>query len=357
MAQQPEGFRREADAHGVTPALPEPAAPPAPDEFIQAVLFFCLAVAVYLLQPVSVVLALSALRDLGFYAWYYTPEFVAVAFGAKGPAQQESLTRLQLWASAAAFPLWFGSAALLAFLPAAYRHAMSVSLGRFARRDDSVSAKGFVAAVAANVLLGVAAWLAIAPVSFGVNYLLGWLHTHYLELTPEEHPLTAAAKASSLRPTEWVLLAFQVMVSAPLWEELFFRGALLALCRKLRFGGHAAMLLALVAALVLRRQQLLDAADDGTRLLLAAVPALFVLAMAPLYAAVCWYSRTDAGPAVFGTALFFAAVHSFAWPTPVALFILGLGLGWLAVRTRSLIAPVVVHSLFNGVSYLLLFFG
>src|SRR5262249_51593082 len=187
MAQQPGGFRREADAHGVTPALPEPAAPPAPDDLTQAVHFFCLAVAVYLLQPVSVVFALSTLRDLGFYAWYYTPEFVAVAFGAKGPAQQESLTRLQLWASAAAFPLWFGSAALLlARLSAAYRHALSVSLGRFARRDDSAGAKGFVAAVAANVLLGVAAWLVIAPVAFGVNYLLGWLHTHYLEFTPEE---------------------------------------------------------------------------------------------------------------------------------------------------------------------------
>src|SRR5262249_48482650 len=186
-----------------------------------------------------------------------------------------------------------------------YRDAVSVALGRSGRRDDSAGAKGFVAAVAANVLLGVAAWLVIAPVAFGVNYLLGWLHTHYLEFTPEEHPLTAAAKASSLRPAEWVLLAFQVMVSAPLWEELFFRGALLALCRKLRFGGHAAMLLALVAALVLRRQQLLGAAHNGGAPLLAGAPALFVLAMAPLYAAVCWYSRTDAGPVVFATALFF----------------------------------------------------
>ena len=71
----------------------------------------------------------------------------------------------------------------------------------------------------------------------------------------------------------------------------------------------------------------------------------------------CWSSRTGVGPVVFGTALFFAAVHSNVWPTPVALFLLGLGLGWLAVWTRSLIAPVVVHSLFNGVSFLLLFYG
>jgi hypothetical protein len=361
MAQQPDGVRREADLHGVTPTLPRPAAPPAPDEFVPALHFVLIAVVLYLLQPVWASLALSVLRDTGFYVWYYGLEFVGVAFGEKGPAQQAAQTRLQLWAIAAAFPFWLGSAALLiGRLPAAYRRDMGVSRGRLTRRDDSGVAKWFVvapAAVAANVLLGVAAWLVIAPLSFGVNYLVGQLHSRYVEVRVEEHPFTAAAQAGPLRPAEWALLAFGVLVSAPLWEELFFRGALLALCRKVRFGGHAAMLLALVAALVLRRQQLLDAAHDGgASLWLAAAPALFVLATVPLYAAVCWSSRTGAGPVVFGTAMFFAAVHSFAWPTPVALFVLGLGLGWLAVWTRSLIAPVVVHSLFNGVSFLLLFY-
>ena len=31
-------------------------------------------------------------------------------------------------------------------------------------------------------------------------------------------------------------------------------------------------------------------------------------------------------------------------------FVLGLGLGWLAVRTNWLVVPVVVHALFNAVS-------
>ena len=49
-------------------------------------------------------------------------------------------------------------------------------------------------------------------------------------------------------------------------------------------------------------------------------------------------------------------MHSFAWPSPVALFVLALGLGWLAHRTRSLAGPIVLHGLFNAVSCMLLFF-
>ena len=47
---------------------------------------------------------------------------------------------------------------------------------------------------------------------------------------------------------------------------------------------------------------------------------------------------------------------SAVWPTPIPLFGLGLGLGWLAYRTRRLVAPVTLHVLFNavGVGMLLL---
>ena len=58
---------------------------------------------------------------------------------------------------------------------------------------------------------------------------------------------------------------------------------------------------------------------------------------------------------MFASSALFAAVHSFAWPSPVALFVLALGLGWLAHRTRSLVGPIVLHGLFNAVSCVLLF--
>jgi membrane protease YdiL (CAAX protease family) len=46
----------------------------------------------------------------------------------------------------------------------------------------------------------------------------------------------------------------------------------------------------------------------------------------------------------------FAAMHSSVWPTPVALLVLGLALGTLAARTKSLVGPIVVHALFNAVT-------
>jgi membrane protease YdiL (CAAX protease family) len=155
------------------------------------------------------------------------------------------------------------------------------------------------------------------------------------------------------------LLALGVMVSAPLWEELLFRGLLPTLARKLRgSGSHSMMVLAFAAALLLRWESINKVLHEGfLPLLLAALPPLFVLAMVPLYAVVCQFSRTENGPVVFATALLFGAVHSSVWPTPIALFILALGLGWLAVWTRSLVASVVVHALFNAVSYALLLSG
>jgi membrane protease YdiL (CAAX protease family) len=103
---------------------------------------------------------------------------------------------------------------------------------------------------------------------------------------------------------------------------------------------------------------LVAAWPEGMRsLALAATPALFVLALAPIYLLVCWRSRTPLGPALFGTSLLFAYVHASVWPTPVPLFVLALGLGALAQRTRSLVGPIVLHSLFNGVSCVQLIMG
>ncbi len=109
------------------------------------------------------------------------------------------------------------------------------------------------------------------------------------------------------------------------------------------------------------------------------MPVLFVVAMIPVYLAVCWRSKPalstpratypdlepddpapatkSQAPAVFAAALLFGAVHSFAWPTPIALFVLGLGLGYLTFRTQNLVAAILLHSLFNGVSFVLLWTG
>src|SRR5947199_61864 len=56
--------------------------------------------------------------------------------------------------------------------------------------------------------------------------------------------------------------------------------------------------------------------------------------------------------AIVGSAALFACVHANVWPTPIPLAILALVLGWLAVRTQSIVAPIVVHILFNAVAFM-----
>jgi len=46
----------------------------------------------------------------------------------------------------------------------------------------------------------------------------------------------------------------------------------------------------------------------------------------------------------------FAVLHSQVWPTPIPLFFLGIGLGYLAYRTQSLLPGIIVHGLFNTVT-------
>jgi membrane protease YdiL (CAAX protease family) len=58
--------------------------------------------------------------------------------------------------------------------------------------------------------------------------------------------------------------------------------------------------------------------------------------------------------AVWSSAALFAAAHSVVWPSPVALFVLGLGLGYLTARTRSWAASAVCHILFNTTSFVYL---
>ena len=61
--------------------------------------------------------------------------------------------------------------------------------------------------------------------------------------------------------------------------------------------------------------------------------------------------------AIWASAVLFGAVHSHVWPSPVPLVVLAVGLGYLYLRTRSLVGPIVVHAMFNAVSALYLVLG
>jgi len=60
--------------------------------------------------------------------------------------------------------------------------------------------------------------------------------------------------------------------------------------------------------------------------------------------------------AIFGSAMFFAVSHS-TWPNPIPLFLLGLVLGWVRLKTQNLWPCILLHSLFNHVAFVGLMWG
>jgi membrane protease YdiL (CAAX protease family) len=148
----------------------------------------------------------------------------------------------------------------------------------------------------------------------------------------EDHPLAK----DTPQP---VVLVLQACVLAPVIEEVIFRGLILMALR----AAHEALTWVVLAGTVG-----VAAYYGGT------APAVFAGLVA-----VGWIGARFAGAdrGVYGSALLFAAVHSAVWPTPIPLFALGLGLGVVAVRANGVLAPAIVHGLFNTVSVLFVLSG
>ncbi|HTU89977.1 MAG TPA: CPBP family intramembrane glutamic endopeptidase [Gemmataceae bacterium] len=270
--------------------------------------------------------AFAILKGLGVENWYY------------GDDTPETARRLGLWVGTLAAPFQVLTYPLVL---SAFRRTTWDQLGLTTRRFGR------------NVLAGIAVLPLLAPVVFGLWQLIRWLYGVPGEKIIEQHDLEKIAPY--LYPFEWVMLFFTAIIGAPVHEELTFRGVLQPWFASRRWGGHAAMLGALLLALSFRSERLRDAWPEGMASLTeAAAPALFVLALVPLYIVVWLASRTPIAPAIFGTSLLFACIHSSVWPTPIPLFVLALGLGALAHSTRSLVGPIVMHGLFNGFSCVLL---
>ena len=196
--------------------------------------------------------------------------------------------------------------------------------------------------------LAVLAWVAIAPIVFAVNGAVLVIF-HVLNLPSEVHPLT---KLGGGVGSEQLLFLLQACLAAPVIEEILFRGLLLPWM----IGGR----------------QRNAGPIESAPLVPAAIRPIVVMAIAVIYSTgsqtydpvifagvlaaglgILWFTVRRAKRhirAIYSSAAFFAVVHSAIWPTPIPLFILGLGLGWLAVRTRGVLVPAIVHGLFNAVS-------
>lgn len=219
-----------------------------------------------------------------------------------------------------------------------------------------------------ETVLGVVAWLALAPTVYLVNIVTLLIYGALYGSQPPYHPLLELLRQPQAGPAVTVLFLFESAIAAPVREELFFRGILQPwLCRHPR-GGALGFGWALLAGVVVRSTAVTD--SDGARTLSLTAPAVFVAFVIPVAwcladwlgrpnppARLLWLApfadadrRRRAVLGLFATAVLFANVHSAVWPTPIALFPLGLCLCWLQLRTQRVLAAVVMHALFNAVA-------
>jgi membrane protease YdiL (CAAX protease family) len=236
------------------------------------------------------------------------------------------------WSAAVAFPLQVATVLLLLHW---FSGAEPYQLGLTAHR------------LAGDVALGCLAWLAVVPVVYAVQGITDACYRSWTGAPPEPHPLTQLLTEN---PTvlEWTRDIFVAVIAAPVVEELLFRGVLQRWMIHRPLGAWMGIVAAFAVALA--------RAPTGSWALRLGPP-VFVLLMVPPFALLgrsAVPKRRQAAQGIYAASLLFAAAHSSVWPTPVPLFVLALALGWLAWRTQSLIAPIVLHVLFNGLTILML---
>lgn len=252
---------------------------------------------------------------VGFYRWQ---------FGADpGPNNMPLSNRCSLWATVLAAPfvllamtrmVWYAS------------HTRLQNLGLTYRRGLPALATAYLV------------WLVVTPPVFGVHYYMGKLQEK-LGLQPNKHQLEQILTGGDATVSDWLLAVLTAVVVAPILEELFFRGLVQPWLAKRPWGGFLAWAAAVPIAGLESKAAMIFVMVFGA-----------VVTTALLWRPLHWQ-------AICGSALLFAAFHSSAWPAPVPLFFLAVALGWVAHRSRTLVAPIVLHALFNFVSTLGLLLG
>jgi membrane protease YdiL (CAAX protease family) len=162
---------------------------------------------------------------------------------------------------------------------------------------------------------GIVGGLMLVPVAFSLNYAAQKIWK------PVPHDLVKVI-ARGESSTTWVLGAFMAVVMAPIVEEFLFRGVLLGALNRLAAGQSASE----IDPELTSQDVVLHPMPDG------------------------WSLFTSNA----ALSLLFGMLHVTFWPTPIPLFFVSLALGAMYQRTGSLIAPIVMHAILNGVSTLLL---
>ena len=316
----PAGLVARALRPGGEPLLPRWKAFPVPWSGFEVTV--AVLVVLFVVPPVL----LQVLNESGFYQLVYGDDFPPPAAKDLDPERRaEAATLRMLWAGVLALPLQLAVLALARyFLYPTWRP----------RANGSTAGK---------IALAVLAWGTLTPVVLVLNVVVNTIAQN-LGLPPEEHSL---AKLGGRPLRDQVLLVLQACVGAPLCEEIIVRGVMLWWCvGRMKFPGAGVspitnsrpwIIMFVAAALAAQSGKWQPVAWAG------------VLAAGLGFLWQFTHTGTRRARGVYATAAFFALMHS-TWPNPIPLFVLGIGLGWLAVRTNGLLVPVLVHAMFNAVS-------
>jgi membrane protease YdiL (CAAX protease family) len=199
----------------------------------------------------------------------------------------------------------------------------------------------------AAMMMGYLGWLVVTLPVFAI-FILVQMPWFTDVLGPSRtHPVADLLRLA----TRWDLVATSllVLINAPIFEELLLRGVLQPLMVRRPLVADTLMLLAIGVAVVNS-----VGPESGPRTFSWGA-LLFVVTAGPGYLLFesltdRWFHHAGAARAVYASSILFAAMHAAVWPSPIPLFFLSLALGFVAYRTQSLVAPMTLHALFNGVT-------
>ncbi len=176
----------------------------------------------------------------------------------------------------------------------------------------------------ANVLLGLVSFLIVMFPIFGLQALLNFLYEQLID-SPKQHPLIEHLRDHPNGPG-FLIAAFTAVIVAPLTEEFLFRGVLQGWLER-------------VAIRIRQLPQEYPLEGDPREEITMPAQGARPLLIWPIVV----------------SSLVFAAMHLSHGVACVPLFFFALALGYLYQRTRSLIAPIVLHVSLNASTMLILY--
>lgn len=311
-------------------------------------IFFLLLLVFFVFFLMDIGIRLSGLGSL----YYGQEQFQEMLEKAKSEERSPVRTRLGLWSTGIGYPL------MAVFFPIFFK----------LRTGQRISTLGIhTSGITRAFSLGIKATLILIPSA----YLIQGLTVYLLKIAgfPEinDHPLVELG-TMRLAPTEWVLFFLSAVIGAAFLEEELFRGLLQPWFLSRVNGATQAAMSAVVVTILFQFKDLqkscqllwannmvLENPSDKAVLLQALQPLLFSIAGAQIIHLLSQKESLKTHATIAGTGLLFGMVHSFAWPSPVPLSLLGYGLGLVSMRTGNLLGPILVHSTFNAVAWFVLF--